>query len=400
MDFAPWYKLTPNRLTLFERPIDRVVSDKEKETWNNLGDNSNRYNEISEMSAKRLKDRLELMIFITKEKIIKGRRIESVKISEVIEKSKKEAYETAIKYKLTMITLTLSAVQVHTDEEIKRHLLNDFLTQISKKYNIELYVWKAEKQENGNIHFHIIIDRYIHHAEVRALWNRIQNKKKFEYVDRYRESQIEKYKNGFMIDRNSKIEENVQLLRYEKAKSEDFRNPNSTDIHSLRSVRNTASYLTKYLVKGVTKNDRMLRIDIIRKNIDSVQKAKLKITASASVLTKNETKEKKANLMLSNFNQQIEKLTVELNELLNQGVSGRIYGLSRKLSKLTHVTDMQTVHNVPHINEIAEAETYHSTLQIMNKSVKTFFYNIERCPNLKKEIFSHYIEQWSDSEIK
>ena len=55
---------------------------------------------------------------------------------------------------MKFITLTLSDVQAHTDDSIKEHMLQPFLYWLQRYYNCS-YVWKAETQINGNIHFHI-----------------------------------------------------------------------------------------------------------------------------------------------------------------------------------------------------------------------------------------------------
>lgn len=73
-------------------------------------------------------------------------------------------------FRLAFITLTLSGKQKHTDEYIKDKMLKPFLHWLQRSYKAS-YVWKAEAQLNGNIHFHITIDTFIHWKSVRAKWN-------------------------------------------------------------------------------------------------------------------------------------------------------------------------------------------------------------------------------------
>jgi len=120
------------------------------------------------------------------------------------------------KDKLSMITLTLSGAQKHTDREIKRLLLNTFLIYAKRKWGTDKYLWKAEKQQNGNIHFHIIMDKYIDHKELRDLWNEIQDK--WNYLDDY-------------------------------ASKFGHKDANSTDIHLVKEGHRTASYMVKYMTK-------------------------------------------------------------------------------------------------------------------------------------------------------
>lgn len=155
-----------------------------------------------------------------------------------------------LSFKISFITLTLSSTQVHSDNEIKSQLLNQFIIEARKKWNVKNYIWRAERQKNGNLHFHIITDRFIPWNDVRNVWNRIQNK--LGYVDRYREQIKEFHKGGF------KVRENLlkvwsykkQLKAYKEGIANDFHNPNSTDIHSIKLVTDTKAYMMKYLAKS------------------------------------------------------------------------------------------------------------------------------------------------------
>lgn len=143
-----------------------------------------------------------------------------------------------IKFKVVFVTLTLSSKQIHSDNIIKSQLLHQFLVEVNKKYHVTRYVWRAEKQGNNNIHFHLLIDRFIPCNELTQLWNRIQNK--LGYVNRYREAMLNYHVNGFKpsINPNDKRTIKQQKQAYERMKLSDFMQPNSTDIHSLRLITN------------------------------------------------------------------------------------------------------------------------------------------------------------------
>lgn len=121
-----------------------------------------------------------------------------------------------VKFKVAFVTLTLPSKQQHSDKEIISQCLNQFIIEIKKYHGVKNYVWRAEKQKNGNIHFHVLVDAFIPWWLLRNQWNRIINK--LGYVDRFQE------KHG-------------------------HKTPNSTDIHSTKKIRNIYSYLTKYLTK-------------------------------------------------------------------------------------------------------------------------------------------------------
>jgi hypothetical protein len=156
----------------------------------------------------------------------------------IYQSSEKTAYNykthSKFKFKLCFITLTLSSEQLHSDKDIKKTLLNQFLIEAKKKWKIEHYVWKSERQQNGNIHFHILTDRFIPWLELRNTWNRIQNK--LGYVDNYEK-------------------------KYHK------KSPNSTDIHSLNNIQNISAYMIKYMIKDQLKK---------RERVSSKERPKLK----------------------------------------------------------------------------------------------------------------------------
>ena len=70
---------------------------------------------------------------------------------------------------LRLITLTLPGNQVHPDQYIKRYLLNAFIRWIKDKGAIN-YMWRAEAQKTGKIHFHVITDTFIDFKIIRKYW--------------------------------------------------------------------------------------------------------------------------------------------------------------------------------------------------------------------------------------
>lgn len=73
--------------------------------------------------------------------------------------------------KMVFLTLTLPSKQTHSDKEIKRECLNKFLISLTKTGKIDSYFWRAEAQKNGNIHFHLLIDKYLPKEELQKHWN-------------------------------------------------------------------------------------------------------------------------------------------------------------------------------------------------------------------------------------
>jgi hypothetical protein len=120
-------------------------------------------------------------------------------------------------FKINMITLTLPSHQIHSDSLIKSTCLASFLDTLIKVKGLSNYLWRAEAQVNGNIHFHLITDTYIHHQYIREQWNKAVNK--LGYVDRF-------------------------------AVVHGHSNPNSTDVHSIKHVNRLVSYVSKYICKN------------------------------------------------------------------------------------------------------------------------------------------------------
>ena len=115
-----------------------------------------------------------------------------------------------------IITLTLPSEQEHNDNTIKRECLTRFIERAVNNFNIKFYYWVAEKQQNGNIHFHLLVDRFIEWRWVRDTWNnRIE---KLGYVSKF------ELKHG-------------------------HRDPNTTDIEVIKNLKKTSDYVSKYTTK-------------------------------------------------------------------------------------------------------------------------------------------------------
>src|SRR4030043_165146 len=77
------------------------------------------------------------------------------------------------------------------------------------------------------------------------------------YVTRYRLSMQEFHKGGFQLrkDLQNKWPLHKQLSAWQQGLRTDWSSPNSTDVHSLKSIGNVRSYLTKYITKSDDNSD-------------------------------------------------------------------------------------------------------------------------------------------------
>lgn len=154
------------------------------------------------------------------------------------------------KKKLTFATLTLPARQMHTDKEIKRLALNRIIQELRRKCKLHHYFWIIESQENGNVHFHMILDTYVAHAQLRKLWNCIMND--LEYIEHYRNNQKKWHEHGFKVKTNLLAfwDLPAQKKSYDQGLLCNWSNPNSVDIKSIDNQKNLFAYIMKYMSKG------------------------------------------------------------------------------------------------------------------------------------------------------
>lgn len=194
---------------------------------------------------------------------------------------------------LTFVTLTLPAKQMHTDNVLKK-CLNRFIDLIKKSKDVKNYVWKAEAQKNGNIHFHILIDRFINHEYIKKSWNNIIGK--LGYISKYAENMRT---NGFKYVKGLNKSFQKQLDYYNEQRKDGFNNPNSTDIHSLRNINNPAKYIIKYMVK-LEKEKRPIYGNIIRSSSTLSELKYMQIDGDLNMIEQIEKDFEKTKIELEN----------------------------------------------------------------------------------------------------
>lgn len=155
--------------------------------------------ELSEKAKRRLVTAMQWMIFLS------PRHSTYCKIQ-----------EKKFNFSINFITLTLSSIQVHSDKYIVHKMLRPMLKYLMRK-GCKLYIWKAETQDNGNIHFHITTNHYVYWKSLRNKWNGIQAKHGYmkKYFDEHGDNEA-----------------------------------NSTDIHAVKNDKGIIAYMTKYMLKA------------------------------------------------------------------------------------------------------------------------------------------------------
>lgn len=114
-------------------------------------------------------------------------------------------WKKKVPWKINAVTLTFH--ENMQDDNKARALLSQWLEMAKYRFELHQYVWKAEPQQRGAIHFHLTTNVYIPHAELRYTWNRLLRKQGLNNVE-----------------------------------------DNSTDVHAVVTAKNLEAYLTDYLM--------------------------------------------------------------------------------------------------------------------------------------------------------
>lgn len=144
-------KITPTYAVAYYRPVNpyspsaSVLPKLNKPQGN-----------VSRKASTKIKNSVNWMLYVTDKK-----KVFSIK-------ENKEFY-----FYLNFITLTLPSKQRHSDDFIKREMLVPFIQWLTKTQGAYMWLWKAEAQCNGNIHFHITTHVFVHWKSIRAKWNYI-----------------------------------------------------------------------------------------------------------------------------------------------------------------------------------------------------------------------------------
>ena len=214
------------------RTLTELQKAAKEASRKNLENNSHDGN-LSKKASSKIKNAINWLVLASEEKIVVN----------PINGSK-------FKFICSFITLTLPALQgSFTDNYIKKEVLNPFLTLLRNKYNFRLYVWRAEAQSNGNIHFHIICNTFINYSQLRYMWNRLLLKKGL--MDSYTNKYSKMSEDMYVSEMVNKFGYSAEMAKksFLAGSSSGWVNPNTTDVHSVKNVKDLASYVSTYMAK-------------------------------------------------------------------------------------------------------------------------------------------------------
>jgi hypothetical protein len=183
------------------------------------------------------------------------------------------------KFRQSFITLTLPSKQMHSDNYVKQNILNQFIDALQKRYPSLSYVWRAEKQGNGNIHFHLLTDHFIPRHHINYRWRKVL------------------WHHGYM------------QKFYDKHPTKEAP---AAEIRKVRNDAELSMYMRKYLIKGLSR----LTVPEIHAKIDSCKNRLLSATGYDAV---------------TKLNQQIKSLYNMLAEVKKPKIKGKLWGCSGNL---------------------------------------------------------------------
>jgi len=119
--------------------------------------------------------------------------------------------------RLVFITLTIPNSTIKpTGKQGYQQLLKPFIQTMKRLHNMHTYIWKAELQKNGMIHYHITTNTFIRYDIIKKRWNELLTK------------------HNYLTDYYTKH------LHYDA---------NSTDVHKVYNDNMIEAYLEKYISK-------------------------------------------------------------------------------------------------------------------------------------------------------
>lgn len=125
-------------------------------------------------------------------------------------------------FKFSFCTLTIPQTEKVEAKWAYKYLLKPFLQKMKRQHGLKTYVWKAELQERGQLHYHITSTCFIPYYHIQDAWNELMGK------------------HGLLDEFRSKF---------------NHTQPHSTEIKSVRHIKNFEAYMLKYMCKDVGNED-------------------------------------------------------------------------------------------------------------------------------------------------
>jgi hypothetical protein len=153
------------------------------------------------------------------------------------------AFHRCLGSRKTFVTLTF--INDVTDARAIS-ILNKFLTALRSEFGNLQYVRVSERQSNGRIHFHLIVNKFLPVVAFNRLWAlqqynagiELPGMSKIEFMNRYNES----------------VRRETEGIRHKKSDPDPVMEVvNSFDIKKIKHIYGLSYYLTKYITKNENK---------------------------------------------------------------------------------------------------------------------------------------------------
>lgn len=134
----------------------------------------------------------------------------------------------------TIVTLSFIS---YVDDKTAIRCLQNFIRSLKKDYGNDInYLWVAERQKNGNPHFHLLTSEFYDIERENNRWVRVQ------------------YNAGLIYDYDGRVLNKADIENIISDGSlKDILNP--FDVKRINNVQGVVSYLTKYMTKNIKQKD-------------------------------------------------------------------------------------------------------------------------------------------------
>lgn len=203
MILVPYLQIRANSIYSFQINEDRSYTGRSIQSLltQNLREHATYTGTLKQGAKKRLTKAIDFMVMSTKER----------KIFNPVTHRKQP-------FQVGFITLTFHSTNRNiTGKEAHKTCLEPFIKWMRQVHGCKSYIWKAELQKRGQIHYHLTTDVFIHWKAMRDKWNELQHRA--GYLDTF----FAKYGHW---------------------------DANSIDVHSTKSKLGLSGYLIKEIAKS------------------------------------------------------------------------------------------------------------------------------------------------------
>lgn len=138
------------------------------------------------------------------------------------------------------------SLPLNTSDDIAYTIFNKWLTNLRVNYNLKSYLWIAERQKNGTIHYHLLTNNFLNIKKVNRSMARAINSEVVKGKATWGNSSVDTY-NGVDVDspQQPKKRQNENRKQYRKRIEKAKQN----------NLEDRLNWIGVYMAKYVTKNN-------------------------------------------------------------------------------------------------------------------------------------------------